>query len=63
MFQVEIVSKSVSGINHDIKEASRLATIEIYAVEQNVQGCIQSTIISTKKVVEDVVAVVNNCIV
>lgn len=62
MFQVEIVSNSVSGINHDINEASRRAVIEIYAVEQNVQGCIQSPIIAAKKDVENVVAIVNNCV-
>lgn len=55
------MTDSISGINHDLKEASRLATIEIFALDQNVQGCIQSSIISVRKEVEDVVAVVSDC--
>lgn len=62
MFQVEIVSNSVSGINHDLNEVSRLASVEFYAVDHNLEGCIQSSAISMKKEAEDVVAVVNNCV-
>lgn len=62
MFQVEIVSDSVSGINHDLNEVNRLASIEFHAVDLNLEGCIQSSAISIKKEVEDVVEVVNNCV-
>lgn len=61
IFQIEVVSNSVAAINHDSNEFARLAIIQIDVAGQNTQGCVQSSIFSIAKEVEDIVAVVNKC--
>ncbi|XP_037040757.1 uncharacterized protein LOC119077642 [Bradysia coprophila] len=53
---VETVSNAVAGINHDLIESTRLATIETLAIGQNVQECMEKAILSVRKSVEDIVS-------
>lgn len=55
------MANSVAAINDDINEAVRLASLQIYVVGENAQGCIQSSFISTTKDANDIVAIANRC--
>lgn len=59
---MEVVSNAVAGINHDLMESSRLATVETLAIGQNVQKCVQGAIISVKKPVEGIVSDTKLCV-
>lgn len=59
--QVTDVSNAVSGIIHDSQEAIKLASVEIFAVVQNTQGCVKTALDTVKADVEKVVTAIKEC--